>query len=353
MINLCVAILDIIISINLMAALLGMPTYFYLNRDKFAHELFIDCNFNISHEANVMIGLASVTCVLIIVANFMSLCCDFDILFGVALFFIWLSMTIQCAYIDKTRNVMKFMDDPNFMPTYNTEEDYYGKFITNICDEENITESDWERKDCLKRNIEKELKKFDKNIRIGMYYMIAWTIASLLFIVSEEQSKVILTLFVSLSMIALAYSFPIYTIGMINRHPYKEILKENPVDCDIMIGLGFGTWTLFIISVFFGSCDCECIAFTGFIISLIAEAGLVFFGIACSEEVQNISKEPILIEAGKIMYGLLIPHIIIISILGLILLCACCSCVSDSDGDGYVHNVTYIISTPTHIIIFY
>lgn len=350
------SIISIVVSVCSLAGLLATPSLFYDNCKRFDNEYFINASFNIRHEANVMMGLAWVTIALLVIGNFLGFC-DLDFVLGIALFFTWFTMTIQCAYVDKSKSALNYLHDSKLEPHSTNMEEYFGKYYFNKC--YNANYSSVIVMECIETESEAGFLKFYKSAKACMIYMIVCALLSLVYLASDEFG-LSLGIFFIMTVVSLAFSLPVYAAGIMNRQPYKDIFKVySEVKLKPLIGLGFASWIVLVLAIVIASFECEAIGFFGIIAAVILEIMVVIYGTSVSEKMKEINI-PIIQEAEKIIYGLTIPHIIVLSVLGIVFVVACC-CGEDSSpstgtsgGDfvvAYAQRVTYIIETPTQIII--
>lgn len=355
MINCCCNVLSFIVTLLLFAALLGTPSFFYDSSKKLDIPIVRESTFHIKHEANVMMGLAWLTIAIIIIVHVFSICWEVDFLYGVALFFIWFTMTIQCAYVDKSSSLKTYLRKN--IVQYDLTPKYYGEYNFKRCYKEKLTNETI--LSCIHSQIEEDYRAFKGSADILMYLMIGCSIASLFFLANECPALCI-GIFALLSFIFLAFALPVYTAGMSNRSYYRIALEyslKNEVNLVPVIATGFVTWIIIITTVILLEIEWFVLGFLGIIAGCILEIVLVVFAINANNALREF-KDPNIIEAKKIFYGLTVPHIIICVLLGILLLLA--FCVGGSGGGGstsdgavasYAERITVIIETPTHYIV--
>lgn len=192
------------------------------------------------------------------------------------------------------------------MPTIEEEEIFFGKYFFSKCQDYNET---IDRRACIINLADMELKKFNKVGKGLMGFTIACAILSLLFFM-DDDFLLPLSIFIALSVGGIYITLPFYASGVINRKPYKQVLKENKqYNFGPLIGLSFASIIIFILSYLSKLLKYKSIGLFSYVAYLIVDIALIVSDIKLSHQLKK-ETIPVLKVVANPLIGLIVPHFI-------------------------------------------
>lgn len=175
------------------------------------------------------------------------------------LLFFLITTFMQCAYAVQSNISREYMARISLTPPIEEEEIFFGEYLYNQCENYNETT---DRRLCYLDKADAKLKKFSSVSKGLMGFTIVscilYIIVALIITVTFSDFKVEpFIAFIIISIVTIILSLPIYTSTIINKKPYKQLLKENDNFFPVFLGLTFVSSILFFIIaflVFYGEC---------------------------------------------------------------------------------------------------